>query len=389
VAIRNLGLYAVTATSAWQAGVVETERASKSRRTIEAETAHTSAQHSIETVSNRKQINKSGMTMKTYTSLHLHIVAAITILVALTDARGQNYGGVAPYTNDANTVLLDHFEGGTSASVLAYTSTNGPACIPLPVVSANYSYVPGSSGLGQALALSPQSPGFPVSNSDSFLKYPGGELLCQNNGTLECWVYLTNYLFQIHQFTYPGECDGDVGGLGITSTGQLMADMFYTCCAAIHFDSGTNVIPLNTWTHVALTWGSAGARLYINGALVGADPNTGSFTHWSSANSLYVLGSSGPLMGCFIDELRISNIQRTQFNLPCTTCPPKVDLKLFAGLIVNGPIGSNYNVQATGTLAPTNWTTLTNVTLESDPYIYVDYRSWTNGQQFYRLVPGP
>ena len=124
--------------------------------------------------------------------------------------------------------------------------------------------------------------------------------------------------------------------------------------------------------------------------LVGSNPNTGSFTHWSSANSVYCMCSSGANSGGnggYIDELRISSIQRTSFNLPCETCPPKVDLKMFAGLIINGPIGSNYNVQATSALGPTNWMTLTNVTLQTQPYIYIDYSSPANEQQFYRVVP--
>lgn len=64
-----------------------------------------------------------------------------------------------------------------------------------------------------------------------------------------------------------------------------------------------------------------------------------------------------------------------------------VSIKMFAGIILNnGQIGSNYLIQATANLSTSNWTTLTNVTLPSNPYIYVDYSSYTNGQQFYRAV---
>ena len=64
-----------------------------------------------------------------------------------------------------------------------------------------------------------------------------------------------------------------------------------------------------------------------------------------------------------------------------------VDIAMFAGVIVNGPVGSNYLIQAAASLASTNWTTLTNVALPSQPYIYIDYSSYTNGLQFYRAVP--
>ena len=66
-----------------------------------------------------------------------------------------------------------------------------------------------------------------------------------------------------------------------------------------------------------------------------------------------------------------------------------VALKMFAGVILDGPIGAQYSVQSTPILSATNWTTLTNITLTTQPYIYIDYGSPTNSQQFYRAVPLP
>jgi hypothetical protein len=63
-----------------------------------------------------------------------------------------------------------------------------------------------------------------------------------------------------------------------------------------------------------------------------------------------------------------------------------VDLKLFAGVIVNGPLGSNYLIEATSNL-PSGWTTLTNIALPTQPYVFIDYSSPTNRQQFYRAIP--
>jgi hypothetical protein len=64
-----------------------------------------------------------------------------------------------------------------------------------------------------------------------------------------------------------------------------------------------------------------------------------------------------------------------------------VDIAMFAGVIVNGPLGSNYLIQAASSLAPTIWTTLTNVALPAQPYIYIDYTSPSNAKQFYRALP--
>ena len=68
--------------------------------------------------------------------------------------------------------------------------------------------------------------------------------------------------------------------------------------------------------------------------------------------------------------------------------PFSVSIKMFAGIILNnGLIGSNYLIQATSNLSSSNWVTLTNVTLPTNnPYIYIDYSSYTNSQQFYRAV---
>lgn len=64
-----------------------------------------------------------------------------------------------------------------------------------------------------------------------------------------------------------------------------------------------------------------------------------------------------------------------------------VDIAMFAGVIVNGPLGSNYLIQAASSLTPTVWSTLTNVALPTQPYIYIDYNSPTNAKQFYRALP--
>jgi hypothetical protein len=64
-----------------------------------------------------------------------------------------------------------------------------------------------------------------------------------------------------------------------------------------------------------------------------------------------------------------------------------LDLKLLAAVYLTGPIGSTYDIEAASALAPTNWITVTTVTITNQPFIWVDYSSATNAQQFYRAVP--
>ena len=64
-----------------------------------------------------------------------------------------------------------------------------------------------------------------------------------------------------------------------------------------------------------------------------------------------------------------------------------LNLAMYAGLDIVGAVGAIYNIQSTSDLGSTNWTTLTNVALPSQPYIYIDYASPTNSKQFYRANP--
>jgi hypothetical protein len=64
-----------------------------------------------------------------------------------------------------------------------------------------------------------------------------------------------------------------------------------------------------------------------------------------------------------------------------------VGLDMLAAVYITGPIGANYQIEATPALGPANWTALTNVTITAQPYIYVDYSTPTNSRRFYRAVP--
>ncbi len=231
------------------------------------------------------------------------IAEVISILQCVTGFRTEY--PILPYVSDSNTVLLDHFDGSTSASILGYVVSDGCGSAKTSITP-SYSYSSGHEGLGQALSLSP-----PDETSVSYLKYPDGQLLSQPNGTIEFWLYLTEYgqgMSLVEQGPYPGSCAGWTYYLGILDTGVLRSAAW----DAFDVNSGETLVPLNQWTHIASTWGSTGAKLYINGVLVGSDTNT----------KMPASGYGGSVMVNYgvrnvttkINELRISNVQRTIFR---------------------------------------------------------------------------
>jgi hypothetical protein len=63
---------------------------------------------------------------------------------------------------------------------------------------------------------------------------------------------------------------------------------------------------------------------------------------------------------------------------------PAADIRMFAGVILNGTVGDQYRIDYSTMLPATNWTTLTNITLSSPSYIYIDYDSPNSSRRFYR-----
>jgi len=226
--------------------------------------------------------------------------------------------------------------------------------------------------LNQALTLAP--PAGQPAGSATYLRYPGGQLLSQANGTIEFWVSLASYgtgVSLVDQGPFYGSCAGWTFAMGVNSTGQLNAGAW----AAFNMNSGTTTVPLNTWTHVAATWGSSGAKLYINGIQVGSDTNTGMPASGFGGSVLMRLGTHAGF-NARIDELRISNIQRTTFSTipsgagtatPYTSDSNTILLNHFNGSTSASILAYNNNGQACGSALPSAIPT----------YFFVDTAAWS------------
>jgi hypothetical protein len=73
--------------------------------------------------------------------------------------------------------------------------------------------------------------------------------------------------------------------------------------------------------------------------------------------------------------------------------PANVSIGLFAGVIIQGTVGNNYNIQSTINLSdPNSWVTVTNITLTSPIQIWnddsSDVHNPSNPQKYYQVLPG-
>ncbi len=63
-----------------------------------------------------------------------------------------------------------------------------------------------------------------------------------------------------------------------------------------------------------------------------------------------------------------------------------INLQIYAGITIGGPVGTNYEVDYVNDLNNSNWVTLTNLMLPSDPYLFIDTTSPGNTHRFYRVL---
>jgi hypothetical protein len=137
---------------------------------------------------------------------------------------------------------------------------------------------------------------------------------------------------------------------------------------------------------------SSGGSVTLTAGVSGTPP----FTYQWCCNGTPVAGATNAILTisnfCLADvgtyTVTVSNAAGSVTSPPALLASVGIGMfSTFAGVIVNGPLGSNYLIQARSDLSGGNWRTLTNVALPSQPYIYIDYNSPANPHQFYKAVP--
>ena len=65
---------------------------------------------------------------------------------------------------------------------------------------------------------------------------------------------------------------------------------------------------------------------------------------------------------------------------------PTLTIQMYPGITINADVGSINEIQYVNNLNNTNWSTLTNLVLPSDPYVFIDFTAIGQPQRFYRDV---
>ena len=131
--------------------------------------------------------------------------------------------------------------------------------------------------------------------------------------TLEAWVYPT-----ASQSGWRTIVQREVDAYflnGSNSTGALLPSGGGTFSGTVAFVSGAKANPVNTWTHLALTYDGAMLRLYVNGSLAASQARTGAIQTNSSPVRIGGNVPYGQFFQGLIDEVRIYNRALSQTEI--------------------------------------------------------------------------
>jgi hypothetical protein len=132
--------------------------------------------------------------------------------------------------------------------------------------------------------------------------------------TVEAWVFPTAQGNLWHNVLIKERPGGEVYNLYGNTDSSVPATFAVRSAAPTSpvGAMGVSALPLNTWTHLAVTYDGAMLRLYVNGAQVGSAAMTGAMV--TSTGALRIGGNSiwGEFFQGQIDEIRIYNRALTQ-----------------------------------------------------------------------------
>ncbi len=237
------------------------------------------------------------------------MITRLLLLLSLTCAAPVLAVGVPaePYVPDDHTLFLHHFDGETDQLGLTANLAQGAAG-PAGLPRGEPRFVAGK--FGKALVCSPNSAG---------LSYSAGKNLHPSGGTIEFWVTLPDFDAGNKDnmrffFTAAGKrleqtrLTIGLGRFNSARTGAKPDDIFADLLdGELGLRHSVADWKPNEWHHLALLWDREHARLVVDGVRVaeGAHSPLEPEVHFAP----------GGLALCVIDELRISDIMRTELEV--------------------------------------------------------------------------
>ena len=286
------------------------------------------------------------VTGTTYSDTGLIPNTSYTYQVKATDAAGN----FSPYSSTATATTLNTVAGlvaaysfdegaGTTVTDLSGNGNTGTLSNTLWTNSGKY---------GNALVFNGASSRVTINDAPS--------LHLTSAMTLEAWVNPSTAANVWGDVIYKGNdnyyLEGTSDRSGVPGAGATVGSTDATIL-------GTAALPVNTWTHLALTYDGAALRLYVNGVQVSAQAISG--TILTSTTPLQIGSDSlfGQYFSGAIDEVRVYNIALNQTQVQSDMTSP-------VGTGGSGPLVSlsatslNFGSVATGS-SSSQATTLSNV----------------------------
>jgi hypothetical protein len=130
--------------------------------------------------------------------------------------------------------------------------------------------------------------------------------LGSGNFTIECWLYRTASGAGSDSGIVSRGAPGNLNGFVFAYTSSNVLTFNFNYSGAIV--TGSTAIPLNTWTHVAVTRSGTTFRLFVNGTVDAT--NTSSNSQTLNAGDIFYVGRSGydssRIVTGYIDDLRLT-----------------------------------------------------------------------------------
>ncbi len=232
---------------------------------------------------------------------------------------------------DGNTVSLDDFNGatkGTGFGALTYEDS-------LP-------------NLGKAVNL---TKGTYIKYSFSpWYRWDGEHMWDRNEaapgvlteGTIEMWIKPRQYSIVLLEFNWydltSSPKAGTILNLQLNTDGKLIYGGW-----GGNYDKApvgkTNIL-LNKWTHIAVTWGPNGTKLYVNGQ-VDAYSEANAWPAFSGTVFAYLNHWGGDDLG-FVDEFHVSKIARTDEEIRSHTAIQHMGFVIFDDQFEDQKLGSDW-----------------------------------------------